>query len=96
MENIKNKVFIVVEDWYHNNEGNVVLTVFNTLLKAKEYLQKCIELETTEYAPSSYINNEENDEVFIIEKTDLSWVFYEEGCYDDFHSSITIEEKEVL
>ena len=34
MENIKNKVFIVVEYWYYNNEGNVVVTVFNTLLKS--------------------------------------------------------------
>jgi hypothetical protein len=87
---MNDKVFVVLIDSYDVEGSSIVaMEVFDTLEGAQQHLKLCIE------DFKSDVTNWDDAEIYTTEETDVSFTWFETGCYDQNHYCVDICEKTI-
>ena len=87
---IKDKVFVLLIDSYEGEGSSIIdMELFSSLEGAKKHLELCKE----DFKNS--IPNWNDTELYTIEEDDVSFTWFESGCYDENHYCINIYERTV-
>ena len=87
---VDTKVYCVVIDSYDVDGSSIIgIELFETLEGAQQHLKLCIE------DFKSDVTNWDDAEIYTTEETDVSFTWFETGCYDQNHYCIDICEKTI-
>ena len=87
---MNDKIFVVVIDSYDGEGSSIVDTeLFATLEGAQQHLKLCIEDFKND------VTNWNDTEIYTTEETDVSFTWFETGCYDQNHYCIDIYERTI-
>lgn len=87
---VDTRVHCVVIDSYDGEGSSIVdVEVFDTLDAAKEHLKMCVEDFKND------VTNWNDTDVYTVEETDVSFTWFESGCYDQNHYCVDIYERTI-
>ena len=87
---MNDRIFVVVIDSYDGEGSSIVDTeLFATLEGAQQHLKLCIEDFKND------VINWDDTEIYTTEETDVSFTWFETGCYDQNHYCIDIYERTI-
>lgn len=87
---MNDRIFVVVIDSYDGEGSSIVDTeLFATLEGAQQHLKLCIEDFKKD------VTNWDDTEIYTTEETDVSFTWFETGCYDQNHYCIDIYERTI-
>jgi hypothetical protein len=87
---MNDRIFVVVIDSYDGEGSSIVDTeLFATLEGAQQHLKICIEDFKND------VTNWDDAEIYTTEETDVSFTWFETGCYDQNHYCIDIYERAI-
>lgn len=87
---MNDRIFVVVIDSYDGEGSSIVDTeLFATLEGAQQHLKLCIEDFKND------VTNWDDTEIYTTEETDVSFTWFETGCYDQNHYCIDIYERTI-
>ena len=87
---MNDRIFVVVIDSYDGEGSSIVDTeLFATLEGAQQHLKLCIEDFKND------VTNWDDAEIYTTEETDVSFTWFETGCYDHNHYCIDIYERTI-
>lgn len=93
-----NKVYVIIDNCVWNDEeNNRIVAVTPSRDLAKQIMKNYIEVVKREIDYDDLDISEDGiDDGFIVDESDDSWVIYSNGEYSSYHSSISINEKELI
>lgn len=87
---MNDRIFVVVIDSYDGEGSSIVDTeLFATLEGAQQHLKLCIEDFKKD------VTNWDDTDTYTVEETDVSFTWFESGCYDQNHYCVDIYERTI-